>query len=256
MASRSGPRARPALFAVALLFTASGVPTLASAKAVKVDVCHARGDGSYNLLSISESALSAHLGHGDVLPGAWYPDSDGDGFGDPDATASEYPEAGYVDNADDCGDGGAASGPGMAELADGYDNDCDGWTDEDFFCPCYDMESLDELLAGLDTYAYSWAVRYDGFTQVTSLRGQEWSYSYEDVQWQAPTVGADLYRVAAEDDAPYCETWSQTWLAAPDHSWADDGVTSYLAIPEESFDVCQGILDDWMVEQGTPLYSW
>ena len=69
---------------------------------------------------MSENAVDAHLGHGDVLPGAWYPDSDGDGFGDAGASPSECPEgAGYVDNADDCGDGGAASGPGMVEIADG-----------------------------------------------------------------------------------------------------------------------------------------
>lgn len=140
-----------------LLLTALASSTPAGARATKVDVCHAPGSGVWVLVNISTSALPAHLAHGDVLAGAWYPDSDGDGFGDAGAVPSACPAAGYVENADDCGDGGAASGPGMEEIEDGYDNDCDGEVDEGFTCPCYDAAYLDELLAGLDPYALGWA---------------------------------------------------------------------------------------------------
>jgi len=34
----------------------------------KVDVCHRTGNGSFHEINISGNALSAHLGHGDVLP--------------------------------------------------------------------------------------------------------------------------------------------------------------------------------------------
>lgn len=33
----------------------------------KVDVCHVRGNGEYNVITISVSALPAHLAHGDAL---------------------------------------------------------------------------------------------------------------------------------------------------------------------------------------------
>ena len=123
-------------------------------------------------------------------------------------------------------------------------------------CPCYDTATLDEMTEGLTTYALGWAVRIDGLTEVTSLRGYYWYYNVDDAQPQSPTVGADVYRVPAEDDAPYCETWSQTWLAAPDHAFADDAVVSVQALPEESFLYCQGVLDDWIDEQVVPLTEW
>ena len=41
----------------------------AAKKAPKVDVCHATGNGGWNLININGNALNAHLNHGDVLPG-------------------------------------------------------------------------------------------------------------------------------------------------------------------------------------------
>lgn len=49
---------------------ASMTSNAAAAKAAKVDVCHVNGTGSYQLLNINGNALPAHLGHGDLLPGA------------------------------------------------------------------------------------------------------------------------------------------------------------------------------------------
>lgn len=40
-----------------------------SAAPGKVNVCHRTGNGSYNLINISTKALSAHLAHGDGMPG-------------------------------------------------------------------------------------------------------------------------------------------------------------------------------------------
>lgn len=44
------------------------MPGLASA-ASKVSVCHTEGNGSYNLIDVSEFAIPAHRRHGDALPG-------------------------------------------------------------------------------------------------------------------------------------------------------------------------------------------
>ncbi len=62
----------------------------------------------------------------------WQQDSDGDGYGDPDATGLFCDLAsGYVSDAQDCDDSDAAIHPGASEVCDGADNDCDGLTDDD-----------------------------------------------------------------------------------------------------------------------------
>ncbi len=63
----------------------------------------------------------------------WYADADGDGFGDPAATAAACDQpSGYVSAtyATDCDDTDASISPVDPELCDGVDNDCDGSIDE------------------------------------------------------------------------------------------------------------------------------
>ncbi len=64
--------------------------------------------------------------------GTWYSDADGDGYGDLSSSlrACEQPSGAVADSAD-CDDGDAAINPGVDELCDGVDNDCDGSVDED-----------------------------------------------------------------------------------------------------------------------------
>ena len=65
----------------------------------------------------------------------WYADSDGDGWGDSSATVELAPACdqldGYVAEGGDCDDTDATLFPGADEYCDGFDNDCDGATDED-----------------------------------------------------------------------------------------------------------------------------
>ena len=59
-----------------------------------------------------------------------YLDNDGDGYGDPDISVSVcVADEGYVSNALDCDDSDPDSKPGMEEVCDGKDNDCDGVAD-------------------------------------------------------------------------------------------------------------------------------
>ena len=92
----------------------------------KVTVCHVTGSGNVHALSVSASAVPAHLGHGDFLPGNFYADTDGDGFGDPatGVPACTAPQ-GYVDNSNDCDDTDTGVSPNATEVpGDGVDNDC------------------------------------------------------------------------------------------------------------------------------------
>jgi hypothetical protein len=54
-----------ALVAVALV----GPGTASAAPAPKTDICHQKGNGSYNLISVSGNAAAAHQAHGDAMPG-------------------------------------------------------------------------------------------------------------------------------------------------------------------------------------------
>jgi hypothetical protein len=62
----------------------------------------------------------------------WFVDSDGDGFGDASASvdACDAP-AGTVADSTDCNDALAAINPGMTELCNGLDDDCNGVADAD-----------------------------------------------------------------------------------------------------------------------------
>jgi hypothetical protein len=62
----------------------------------------------------------------------WYTDADGDGFGDPaTAVAQCAAPASAVSNGLDCDDTRVAVAPGALERCDGFDNDCDGFTDNE-----------------------------------------------------------------------------------------------------------------------------
>lgn len=66
---------------------------------------------------------------GNVPP--WYPDSDGDGWGNAAAPSSSCPAgAGSVPVGGDCQDSSRAVHPAAAELCDGLDNDCSGTADD------------------------------------------------------------------------------------------------------------------------------
>jgi Putative metal-binding motif len=66
-----------------------------------------------------------------VAVSTWYPDADGDGYGDPaGAQQTANPPAGYVTNGGDCDDDAFWNYPGNVEVPDMSDNNCNGIIDE------------------------------------------------------------------------------------------------------------------------------
>ena len=62
----------------------------------------------------------------------WFPDADGDGYGDDyTATAACDAPADWVDDDTDCDDTSDRVNPAAEDVCDGVDNDCDGTTDPD-----------------------------------------------------------------------------------------------------------------------------
>ncbi len=68
-----------------------------------------------------------------IYPKPFYKDADGDGYGNAAESVSACSKpAGYVTNKTDCDDTKASVHPGVAEICDGIDNNCNGKIDEGF----------------------------------------------------------------------------------------------------------------------------
>ena len=67
----------------------------------------------------------------------WYPDADGDGYGDAETEilACEEPSGVTTDDSD-CDDSDPDVNPDGVEVCNGYDDDCDGVADSSALCPC------------------------------------------------------------------------------------------------------------------------
>ncbi|MBW1877418.1 MAG: putative metal-binding motif-containing protein [Deltaproteobacteria bacterium] len=67
----------------------------------------------------------------DCVTGLWYPDSDGDRYGDPNrAVLTCAPPAGYLRVAGDCDDSQVTVHPDAVEQCNGVDDNCSGEVDE------------------------------------------------------------------------------------------------------------------------------
>ena len=88
------------------------------------ELCNGRDDDCDELIDEDDPDLSD--------PETWYLDADGDGYGRPGegVEACEAPP-GYSGDDTDCDDEHAEAAPGVTEICDGLDNDCDEQIDED-----------------------------------------------------------------------------------------------------------------------------
>jgi len=150
----------------------------------------------------------------------WYPDADGDGFGDPDAPEQLCePNGGLVDNALDCDDGDDGVHPGADESCDGVDQDCDGQVDE--------LPAADSSI---------WYIDLDGD-------------GHGDAAYSREACEAPTGWVAAPDDCDDSDpaAWELTtvWLDVDGDGWGDDEIaeTELCGVPSGYVEV-DGDCDD------------
>lgn len=115
----------------------------------KVAICHLPPGNPDNIqeICISANAVPAHLAHGDYEPLTFWPDADGDGFGDASAAGESgcTVPPGFVEDNSDCDDADPAVNPAAEEICNGVDDDCNGEIDEGgvcVACPCWEESEL------------------------------------------------------------------------------------------------------------------
>ena len=161
---------------------------------------------------------------------AFYSDGDGDGYGvDADSVLTCEAPDGYSASAGDCNDDAADISPGLAEACDGLDTDCDGDTDEDFVCECYDDDALSEL------GELMYGVIEDETDDHTTECGEGEGAMDASVLWTAPRTGTFTFSTYGSDfdtilaiQSPEC---AEEFACNDDSTWFFD--TSKLNVSFE-----------------------
>ena len=182
----------------------------------KINICHATGNGKFNTISISSSALKSHLEHGDYVL-----DVDGDGF-----TAV----GACVGSMNDCNDNSAAVSPGAAEVCgDRIDNNCNGIIDEECrpdFTTQYIRNSNATIKAPWDTdIILSENEPGDGFSYGTPLGGQKVGYG---------TKFFDGYKINSISSVNWNLISGNPGIGPYLNIWVTDGLGNYAIIASEN----------------------
>ena len=129
---------------------------------------------------------------------AWYLDDDGDGYGDFDGVPEldcEAPGPEYVGDNTDCDDADLAVNPGVVELCDGVDTDCDGTVNDAGLAAFEDTAgvrtAVTAFAAGTSGPAVSWTSSSDGTLYICEGTWYVNLYIEHDVDVIGPAGSAD-----------------------------------------------------------------
>jgi hypothetical protein len=245
----------------------------------RIDICHYTSSSTnpLNELSVNSSAWSGHEGHGDVLQGDWWPDADGDGFGDGSESASTCPPDStaattWVQNGDDCDDTDATVNPDAEEVCgDGIDNNCSGDIDETCdVCPCYNDATLDMALDSYDAVVDGFdGVGYERNTEYCRTRDYRNIYDSTRVDLNARdderTVGGGFnssrtYALGIDYDRhnsrDYCRfDLHEVEIDADGNYVTNNRVYNYdRRLSTAEADACVTELEDWATSRGLTCY--
>ncbi|MFT4625629.1 MAG: hypothetical protein ACI8PZ_004297 [Myxococcota bacterium] len=165
----------------------------------------------------------------------WFLDDDADGFGTAAGTATACAEPpGYADNADDCDDADPSVRPGVVDLCDHVDTDCDGKVDEDAAFALWHPDRDEDRAGAVDEGEYrcdppgGW--RLDGSDcddDDDLVQARTWYADLDGDEYGDPD-SAEVICVAPTD---YIEDWSDCDDTRPE-------------VNPEGTEVCGNGLDD------------
>lgn len=155
----------------------------------------------------------------------WYPDVDGDGWGDEDGAVSDCAApTGYVDVGGDCDDAVATTNPDATETADGTDEDCDGRIDN---VGAWTVETVD--LGGSDDAELPmiFVEDHDGVYLSWAGDDDELAIVEEGTSgWTATTVRAGT---GAIEDYDLCRGSDETWWVVYSDDASEDIILAALS---------------------------
>ena len=176
--------------------------------------------------------------------GTWYPDDDGDAWGDDANAISACDQPSDTTSlAGDCDDGDATINPSAIEDCNGYDDDCDGVADDNtgaWKCPC-----AVEAVPGAEDHPYMFCTTSKTFSEATTGYCDPYGYSLATVNdatedaWLATTAYGyssspwfiGLNDQSSEGTYTWISGWSSSyrnWAATqPDGSATQDCVMLY-----------------------------
>ena len=148
----------------------------------------------------------------------WYQDSDRDSYGNASvSTVSCTAPSGYVSASTDCDDARAATYPGAIEYCNGYDDDCDGTTDED---DAYDASTW---------YEDGDSDNYGDASVSTESCSQPTGYVSNDDDCDDGT------RTTNPGAAEYCNSVDDNCNGTIDESSASDATTWYIDADRDGY---------------------
>lgn len=172
----------------------------------------------------------------DAVDATWWPDHDGDGFGNPSGISElgcAQPGEDYVLNDDDCDDNDVLQSPDALDARNGVDDDCDGEVDE---AP-HDFDGWLVLDQG-DGSIYRTYTTHGTLVGDNTCTNCEWVYEVyfylTECQSRSPEICEGYWQTEAEAEVPGAHLMASPWFGfGPSGEYGDGAVWQALEIDGE-----------------------
>ena len=178
----------------------------------------------------------------------YYPDTDGDGYGDADGTTVSLSTClpipdGYVENADDCDDTNANRNPGIGDIYVYTDKDGDGYGNDDLFViqdSCIDLIENQSFESG-DCDDNDASI-HPGATEVSDTDGidQDCDGTVEPIVWEGANITIDQPANLKLGEDNYDAITGNVGLTRSPNGYITNvewWVDNFSGLPDDTFDL-------------------